>query len=221
MGAWRRESTWRQRSQPTQTEWIASDDLGPWDPLSPDAVAELLAPIEAPWWIGGGWALDLLAGGQSRAHGDVDVLILRRDQHPFRARLDGWDVRAASPPGELRPWPVGETLPSHLHDVWCRPEPSAGWAFQFMIDDSFGDDWLFRRHHGIRRPVASLAGRASRPGMKVLSPDVQLLYKSKGMRDKDIADFEMVLPHLSAGERDWLRQALITVTPRHGWIDRL
>ena len=90
-----------------------------------------------------------------------------------------------------------------------------------MIDDTSGGDWLFRRDHRIRRPVASLAGRASRPGMGVLSPDVQLLYKSRGMRDKDVTDFEMVLPQLTAGERDWLRRTLTTVTPGHAWIDRL
>lgn len=200
---------------------IADDDLGPWDPLSPDAVAELLAPVGAPWWIGGGWALDLLAGGSFRAHGDVDLLMLRRDQQLFRSQLNAWDVHAADPPGELRPWPVEEALPAHVHDVFCRPNPSAAWAFQFMIDETSGDDWLFRRDHSIRRSVASLAGRASRPGMRVLSPEVQLLYKSKGMRHKDVADFEMILPQLNAGERDWLRRALTTVTPGHEWVHRL
>lgn len=203
-------------------DWcMAGDDLGRWESLSPSEVAELLAPVEAPWWIGGGWALDLLVGGQSRAHGDVDVLILRRDQQLFRDRLSAWDVHAADPPGRLRVWPIGEALPSHLHDVWCRPDPSSAWAFQFMIDDTAADDWLFRRDRRIRRPVASLSGRASRPGMAVLSPDVQLLYKSKGMRDKDIADFETVLPHLTPSEREWLKHALLATTPNHEWINRL
>jgi hypothetical protein len=44
----------------------------------------------------------------------------------------------------------------------------------------------------------------------VLSPDIQLLYKSKGLRPKDVADFRAVLPWLLAGEREWLRTALET-----------
>ena len=82
-----------------------------------------------------------------------------------------------------------------------------------MIDDTEGEDWLFRRDNGVRRPVESLAGRASTASMTVLSPDVQLLYKSKGLRDKDIADFEAVRPYLSSDERTWLRTALNTVAP--------
>ena len=200
---------------------MAADDLGPWEPLPPEAVAELLAPVEAPWWIGGGWALDLLVGGNFRAHSDVDVLILRRDQHVFRAQLDAWDLQAADPPGRLRRWVAGDPLSAHVHDVFCRPNPTAPWVFQFMIDDSDDEDWLFRRDHRIRRPVVSLAGRASRPGLSVLSPDVQLLYKSKGLRNRDVADFEMILPRLTVNERDWLRGALTIVTPAHEWIHRL
>jgi hypothetical protein len=42
-------------------------------------VAALLAGIDSPWWIAGGWALDLFIGDQTRAHEDLDVGILRRD----------------------------------------------------------------------------------------------------------------------------------------------
>ena len=90
-----------------------------------------------------------------------------------------------------------------------------------MIDDTDGEDWLFRRDHAIRRPVRSLAGRASTSSMNVLSPEVQLLYKSKGLRDKDIADFEAVRPFLSADERTWLRTALNAVAPGHPWASDL
>ncbi len=86
-----------------------------------------------------------------------------------------------------------------------------------MIDVTAGDDWLFRRDHRVRRPVQSLAGRASTATMAVLSPEVQLLYKSKGLSDNDIADFQAVHPHLSPGERSWLRTALDIATPGHPW----
>ena len=90
-----------------------------------------------------------------------------------------------------------------------------------MIDDTDGDDWLFRRDHRVRRPIESLTGRASTPELSVLTPEVQLLYKSKGLREKDVADFHAVLAHLTEGERDWLRTTLELVSPYHPWISAL
>ena len=71
------------------------------------------------------------------------------------------------------------------------------------------------------RRVASLRGRASSPDMPVLSPEIQLLYKSKGRREKDEVDFARVLPLLTEEEKEWLGQALQTVTPGHPWSNRL
>jgi hypothetical protein len=200
---------------------ISAEHLGSWEPLQPEQAAELLADVEARWWIAGGWAIDILVGHQSRVHADLDVLILRPEQHLFRSHLSPWDVQAADPPGSLRPWLLGEMLPAHVHDVWCRPDSTAPWSFQFMIDDVDGDDWMFRRDKAIRRPVSTLTSRASRPGMPVLAAEVELLYKSKGMRQKDSADFETVLPHLAHGEREWLRRALMATNSRQEWVQRL
>ena len=200
---------------------MAEADLGPWDPLLPDEAAAEFASWSAPWWVAGGWAIDLLVGHRSREHGDLDILVLRRDQGRIREHLRDWDAHAADPPGRLRPWPVGETLPSTLHDVFFRRNAFSPWAFQLMIDDTDGDEWVFRRDHRVRRPVRSLAGRASTSRRAVLTPEVQLLYKSKRLRPRDVADFEVALAHLSATERGWLRDALEAVSPGHPWLAQL
>lgn len=181
----------------------------------------VFSDCETRWWVAGGWAIDLLVGRQTRAHGDFDVLTLRSQQHLVRAHLHAWDVHAADPPGALRPWPIGETLPASVHDVWCRRDPSAPWSLQLMIDDVDGEDWLFRRDHRIHRPVSTLAGRASQPGLPVLAAEVQLLYKSGSLREKDVADFDIALSHLSVDECRWLRDALRETSPGHDWIRRL
>ena len=200
---------------------MAAEHLGPWVPLSPEGAGRLFSECGANWWVAGGWAIDLLVGRQTRPHADFDVLVLRPEQHVVRSYLQDWDVHAADPPGTLRPWPIGEVLPSSVHDIWCRREPSAPWAFQLMVDDVDGDDWLFRRDNRIRRPVTTLFGRASRPGLPVLAPEVQLLYKSGALREKDIDDFVIAAPHLAEEERNWLRDALRTTQPDHEWIGRL
>jgi len=189
--------------------------------MSPDEAAVVFGDLAAPWWVAGGWAIDLLVGRQTRVHDDLDILILRRDQDQVRQQLEGWDVWAADPPGTLRPWPTGEILPGHVHDVWCRRHPDAPWTVQLMIDDTDGDDWRYRRDPTIRRPIRSLAGRASTPGRPVLAPDVQLLAKSKAARPKDEADFDAVRALLSPEERSWLRASLEHTAADHPWIPQL
>ncbi len=78
--------------------------LGEWDPLTVPETAALLGDCGAPWWIAGGWAIDLQLGYDSRAHADIDVLMLRCDQHTLREHLAGWDVYAADPPGGTGRW---------------------------------------------------------------------------------------------------------------------
>lgn len=71
------------------------------------------------------------------------------------------------------------------------------------------------------RPITSLTGGASTADLAALSPDVQLLYKSKGLGDKDIAHLRTVLAYLSDDEHEWLRAALGMVSPHHPWIAEL
>ena len=196
----------------------------PWEPVAPQDVPRLLAGFDGPWWLAGGWAIDAHLGRTTRVHEDTDVLVLRRDQHAVREVLADWDVHAADPPGRLRPWPVGETLPMSVHDVWCRPDHGSPWALQLMIDDTDPHDsatWVYRRDARVRRPVATLAGQASDEHRAVLAPEVQLLQKSKGRRPKDQADFEAAAPFLDSEARTWLHEVLDLVSPGHPWVEGL
>ena len=194
---------------------------GIWEPLSPWEVAGVLDGVACRWWIAGGWAIDLHLGRQTRAHADVDVLFLRGDQLAVQQHLAEWDLHAADPPGTLRPWDDRELLAPGIHDVWCRRSPASPWALQLMIDHTEHDQWVYRRDASIRRPVAELDGPASDTDRRVLSPDIQLLYKSAAPRAKDEADFEAALAVLDASQRRWLRNSLAVATPGHPWLTRL
>jgi hypothetical protein len=198
-------------------------DLGPWEPLTPAALRGRFAGSRFRWWIAGGWSLDLLVGRQTRRHADIDVTVLRADVRAVRTHFAAWDLYVADPPGSgtLRPWRADEELAPDLHDVWCRRTPGEPWRFQIMVDEAEDEEWVYRRHPGVRRPVATLRGRASSPDLPVLSPEIQLLYKSKGRREKDEVDFSRVLPLLTVEEKEWLAQALRRVEPGHPWSDRL
>jgi len=199
--------------------------LGVWQPWSPYAVARLLVRLAAPWWIAGGWALDLFLGRQTRAHADIDVQILRRDQHAVRALFGPWDMQAALPPPRdeawpFRPWHLDDVLDEAIHDVWCRPTPTHPWAIQLMLADTRDEAWLFRRAPTIARSLATV-GCVSADGIPYLAPEIQLLYKAKGRRPKDEADFMHILPALDWERRQWLRNALSTTHPQHPWLDLL
>jgi Aminoglycoside-2''-adenylyltransferase len=176
-----------------------------------------MAGHPAPWWIAGGWAIDLHLGRETRPHADIDVLVLRADLPAIRDRLRGWDLHAADPPGQLRPWLPSEALPERVHDVWCRPTPEDPWRLQLMIDEAVEGEWIYRQHPHIRRAVAGLRGPASTPGRPVLTPEIQLLHKSRHPRPKDEADFLAVLPALDERQRRWLLDALSLTAPAHPW----
>jgi hypothetical protein len=199
--------------------------LGRWQPWSPHEVSVFFAPLSAPWWIAGGWAIDLFLGRQTREHEDIDVQVLRRDQHAIRALLDTWDVQAALPPPRDEAWPfrswyLGETLEMSIHDIWCRPTATQPWTLQLMIADTQGDRWLFRRTPTINRALDTLGGSTA-DGIPYLAPEIQLLYKAKGLRQKDGADFARALPALSQERRHWLQYALTAVHPHHPWLTQL
>lgn len=63
----------------------AEHPLGRWQPWHSQEVTTFFAALLVPWWIAGGWAIDLFLGRQTREHQDIDVLILRRDHQAVRS----------------------------------------------------------------------------------------------------------------------------------------
>jgi hypothetical protein len=199
---------------------MTADHLGPWEPATPHEVRELLAAVDSPWWIAGGYAIEFAVGEPFRTHADIDIQLLRRDQLTAQQALPGWEWWAADPPGRLRPWAAGEVLSPDIHDIWCRPSADAPWRLQFMLDEADGDHWVSRRDPRIRRPIAQI-GRMSADGIPYLDPEIQLLYKAKGPRPKDEQDFAAMLPNMNALQRRWLRDAISIAYGEHPWLNRL
>lgn len=198
-----------------------TDDEHQWAPLSPHEVAELLADLTVPWWIAGGWAIDLFLGRQTRPHADVDVLVRRADQLVLQRHLSDWDLHKTQQPG-LKPWPAGEFLERPFDDIWCRRTPAEPWCLQLMLLDTVGQQWVFKRDTAIGGPLETI-GRLAADGIPYLAPHIQLLYKAKpDTLAKDQSDFEATLPHLPPSARRWLLDCLTRRFPDgHPWIDRL
>ncbi len=139
----------------------------------------------------------------------------------MREALVGWDLFAADPPGNLRPWLHNEVLSAGVHDVWCRPDSESPWRIQIILDEAADREWIFRHNPGIHRKIAQL-GTISDGGIPYLVPEVQLLYKAKQIRVKDEADFAAALKVLTTGQREWLASAIHTCYGEgHPWLHRL
>ena len=191
-----------------------------WDPLSPAEAQELFSGLSAPWWISGGWAIDLFIGHQTRPHGDLDVLILRDDQLIFQKHLSHWDLSDRRLP-DFTTWSKGDFLDPPINDIWGRRTPESPWAIQLMLMETDGDSWVFRREPTITGPISSL-GRIAKSGIPYLSPQIQLLYKANNLQiNRNNADFKNTLPFLNYEEAAWLRQSLELCYPGHEWISKL
>ncbi len=191
----------------------------PWQALQPRDAVSLLAGIDVPWWIAGGWALEMFRGTITRPHTDLDVGVLRRDISTVLDRLSSWEMFEAKG-GCLTRLPAGALPRVDVYSLWARPTAGDLWAIELMLDEADGDMWVYRRDPRIRCPLAT-AIRQSADRICYLAPELQLLYKSSTTRDRDDTDFAQTWPLLSDEARQWLRNALALVAPRHRWIESL
>lgn len=183
-----------------------------------------------PWWVAGGWAIDLFLGRVTREHGDLDVAVLRRDQADLFHHLRGWDLRVAHG-GRLDPW-RGTRLELPFHVIWGRradePPPASVEEFarapsfvEFVLQESSGRNWVFRRDPAITMRLDGI-GLLTPDGIPFLHPEIVLLFKAKrAEEDPNPADFQAVRPRLPDESRSWLKAALERSSPGHPWLRSL
>jgi hypothetical protein len=208
----------------TAERLIVNLDPHNWSPLSVDEIGAVFEGIPAPWWIAGGWALDLFVGRTTRAHEDTDVLVLRRDQLAVQKHLSDWHLfktKQPTPP-HLAPWPTGDFLEPPINDVWARSDLHDGpWRFQIMLMETEGGRWVYRRLPTIGGRIADM-GLVTDAGIPYLAPEIQLLYKSGTGRQRDTDDLLNVLPKLAEDRARWLLECLRRQYPEgHDWVARI
>ncbi|MFJ4297749.1 nucleotidyltransferase domain-containing protein [Curtobacterium sp. NPDC089689] len=193
----------RRRYDPSVDRWV---------PLPVADVRDLIADGRA--WLSGGVALDVLLGYESRAHGDVDVSVTAEDFPDLVATLPDWLHCFAARSGLLAP--LDETLDHEpLVNVWCVDSRTGSWCLQINLEAGDQRAWRYRREPSIERTWTSAISDVR--GMRVVSPEVQLLWKSAAPLAKDDADRTAVAPLLDDEARDWLDAAIRTAHPESPW----
>jgi hypothetical protein len=130
---------------------------GRWDPMLPEAAAELLAGSGVHWWIAGGRAVRI--GAPDRAHDDTDLVVSLTDLTELREVLSGWHLWEAND-GTLRPLLPEICL---LHKARLdRPKDRAGLAAARL--DPAARSWLAATLARLGYPAwADLAAAESPP----------------------------------------------------------
>jgi hypothetical protein len=222
--------------EPTEGRFAAPPEVWALAAVGDETVAQaearasaVMEGCRAPWWIAGGWALELHAAAVHRPairpHADLELAALRRDERAVFDQLAGWQRWAVVRPGVLEP-SDGEALPAGVHQLWAwsgssrSPRPANVAAdptrLEILFEESAGDRWRYRRQPAIARPIAELGAVTAR-GVRFLRAEIALLYKAKHLRFKDQRDFAATLPLLDDAARTWLATALDQVHPGHPW----
>jgi hypothetical protein len=192
-----------------------------WAAWRPEEVARLLANVQTPWYIAGGWAIDLFLGGQRREHEDLEIAVPYDRFHELAPVLAGFDLFLIG--GQpRRAWPLehaGDAAEPE-HQARAREPVSGPWRFGIFRERYDGATWICRRDARIRLPYDRVVAYTS-DGLPYARPEIALPFKGKAPRPKDDDDFAAALPHLTPAARRWLATALALVYPNHRWLAAL
>jgi hypothetical protein len=194
--------------------------LWEWERFDPARLLKVMHGFDAPWWIAGGWALDLWMGRETRTHQDVDVAILRGDQQKLYEALSAWGLYYATIDHSLLPLQPGQWLEPPIHGVWMRQAHDAPWLCEFLLNEHDDTNWMFRLDPAVQMPLADIGSVVSEH-VPILVPEIVLLHKAHERTAKDEADFRASVPLLTPSARAWLLSALNQSAPNHPWITEL
>jgi hypothetical protein len=193
-----------------------TEDLEVWLPATTAELVERFSGAPFRRWIAGGVALELYLGRSWRDHDDADVGICRNDAGDVYEWLAGLHLYVAAG-GRLCSWdgrPL--SLDANENNVWVKDDALGPWRFDMGVDEGDVETWVYRRDHTIGRPWTE-AVLTTPGGIPFLAPEVQLLFKSKGIRAKDQIDANVVLPSMEEHRRQWLDEHLPIGHPWKGW----
>jgi hypothetical protein len=181
-------------------------------------VVRAMDGFPAPWFVSGGWALDLHRGEVTRQHADIELGIARSDQGAIvRHFADRGHYKAVNHTWE--PWNADDVLELPDFQILIG-EPETPGEFEFFLNEIHDGRWFFRRDQSINGPLEELT-TVSPSGIPVLAPEIQLLYKSGTPRPKDEEDFAGILPVLESRRVARLLELLMAYRPEHPWLGML
>lgn len=156
-------------------------------------------------------ALDLWQGSVSRPHSDIEISCFLADLPALLPLLGRFEIAIARNK-QLTTYEPGAGLPAPPFSLWLRRHGETLWDFEIVAEAQLDGQWVYRRDPSVRRALASVFIRTA-AGCSIIAPEIQLLYKCKQPRDKDLLDLARYVPRLDAAARLWLRSAVAAAHP--------
>ena len=162
-----------------------------WKPLAIRDVQQQLG-VFTEWTLCGGYSLDLILGGATRPHGDVDIGVFRSRLIPCLRCIGRDRVFLCSPPGTQTRW-NGDDVDPAVHDIWISDSLGKFWVLQIMVFDDEADTVFYRRDRRICWPKRSHSLPIG--DVQVLNPLITLLYKANktDLEEKEIMDISALI----------------------------
>jgi hypothetical protein len=184
-----------------------------WKSWSVEKIAQTFAGLE--WILAGGFALELFVGKNYRNHTDIDILLKREDQKELLKYIEKSKIFVAEN-GKLLSFEEKLFYKFPVQDIWILNEDFSAWCLQIMLYDVEDGFWIYKRNKNIKVEYDCLFWE--KDGIKLIKPEIQLLYKSKSIRPKDEEDFQIVSKKLDENAKKWLNNTLTQCYGQHKWI---
>jgi hypothetical protein len=120
--------------------------------------------------------------------------------------------------GTLVNWTRDQFLHLPIHELQATNQ--GGESIEVLLNEVIDGKWTFRRNLMVSSPLEQTIG-ISPLGIRILCPQIVLLYKAKSNLAKDRADLQAVLPSLQRDTTRWLKQAIEKTHGKHPWIAEL
>ncbi|WP_268618517.1 nucleotidyltransferase domain-containing protein [Paenibacillus alginolyticus] len=174
--------------------------------------------FQMPWFISGGWVIDIALGKVTREHDDLDICIYREDANEALRYFEDWEIKVAVP-GENRLVgfeQIGDlSLPRYCLHLFRDKD-----FVEILLTERVEDKVLFRKNKNITMPINEFALKDCE-GRPFVNPVWQLLFKSLNPREKDIEDFNNYVINMNDQQKLWLADGLRIMKPDSVWLEKL
>jgi hypothetical protein len=183
-----------------------------------DFIVQTMKDFNHPWFIAGGWCIDLGIDEITREHEDIDICIFREHAETILQYFNDWDIYVAIP-GEARleRCLTVDDLTRPRYGLHLHKEDH---FIEILLTDRSEAKILFRKNHRIWMDEKQFV-REDTLGRRFVAPEWQLLFKAKEGRAKDEEDFQSTLPYMTTEQKQWLSSALSVQFPSSSWIKQL
>jgi len=167
-------------------------------------VKSIMDKFGYPWFIVGGWAIDLFLDKETRIHSDLEIGIYRKHQmHMYRyfESSKKYFINNKSRIGkhEKKEWNK-QYLQLPIHEIYVEHK---GVEIEVLLNERDEDNWVYRRNTAIkldeRKAILFTDKR-----IPYLCPEAVLLYKTQELREKDCEDIANASRKMNETQIQWL-----------------